>query len=84
MARITRDGVTFHPDQLDRKTGEPLEEGNAPAAELTPAEAAALELEEMGATQAGTWWALEIDGGATLKANGAVRALEEFKAATAA
>jgi hypothetical protein len=83
MARITRDGVTFHPDQLDRKTGEPLEEGPAPAAELTPAQAAAAELRALGAENSGNWWALEING-EVHKSQGAEKSLKAFKAAGAA
>lgn len=83
MARITRNGRTYHPDELDNITGEPLEAAPAAAEELTAAQAATLELEELGATKSGTWWSLELDG-EVVKANGAVAALEAIKAAQAA
>lgn len=83
MPRITRGDRTYHPDELDPITGEPLEAAEAPAEELTPAQAATRELEELGAEKSGTWWSLEIDG-EVVKANGAVAALEAIKAAQAA
>lgn len=83
MPRITRDGVTYHPDQLDRITGEPLEAVTELEPELTPAQAAALELAALGATKLGTWWHLEVNG-EVVKANGAVAALEAITAARAA
>lgn len=84
MARITRGGVTYHPDELDPRTGEPLEELE-PEVELTPAQAATLELEELGATKSGTWWSYTLPGSdIEVKANGAVAAIEEIRAALAA
>lgn len=80
MVRITRDGVTYHPDELDRKTGEPLEPA-AEVAELSPVKAATLELEAAGATVAGNWWTLPIaDDDGPVKVQGAGRALERLKA----
>lgn len=83
MPRITREDRTYHPDELDPITGEPLEAAAAPAREeLTPAQAATLELENLGATQSGTWWSYIIPGtDREVKANGAVAALEAIKAA---
>lgn len=84
MARITRNGRTYHPDELDNITGEPLEgAAQEEPDELTAAQAATLDLEELGATKSGTWWSLELDG-EVVKANGAVAALEAIKAAQAA
>lgn len=83
MPRITRDGHTYRSDELDPRTGEPLEAAPAAAEELTPAQAATRELEDLGATQSGTWWSLEI-AGEVVKANGAVAALEAIKGAQAA
>lgn len=85
MVRITRDGVTYHPDQLDRRTGEPFTPAAPPGSELTEAQAAAIVLTEAGATMAGVWWTLpaadpEAD---PVKIQGAVAALRLLRASTA-